>query len=83
MQSRQIRSLAHLSEMAPVSNITADHQSVAEAVEHRQKLFDLYILDFKLEDGCGLDIAERVRSKGSEAPFILAPKRQAWTLPHR
>ena|ERR1700730_17577095 len=47
-------------------------QSVAEAVGAiEQKLFDLYILDFKLEDGCGLDIAERVRSKGSEAPIIL------------
>src|SRR6202162_695375 len=47
-------------------------QSVAEAVEAiNQKPFDLYILDFNLEDGCGLDIAERIRSKGSEAPIFL------------
>jgi two-component system, NtrC family, response regulator HydG len=33
--------------------------------------FDLYVLDYKLRDGCGLDIADRVRSKGSQAPIIL------------
>ena len=28
-------------------------------------------MDFKLPDGTGLDIAEQVRSKGSDAPIIL------------
>jgi DNA-binding NtrC family response regulator len=47
-------------------------QSVADAVGAiDQKLFDAYVLDYKLADGTGLDVAERVRSKGSEAPVIL------------
>lgn len=46
--------------------------SVADAVAAIEgKLFDLYVVDYKLEDGCGLDVAERIRSKGSEAPIIL------------
>ena len=28
-------------------------------------------MDYKLPDGTGLDVAERIRSKGSEAPIIL------------
>jgi FixJ family two-component response regulator len=36
-----------------------------------RKRFDLYVLDDKLPDGSGLDVAERIRSKGSEAPIIL------------
>ena len=28
-------------------------------------------MDDKLPDGSGLDVAERIRSKGSEAPIIL------------
>src|SRR3984893_15953438 len=46
--------------------------SVADAVaaiEH--KFFDVYVLDYKLPDGTGLDVAERIRSKGSQAPIIL------------
>jgi two-component system, NtrC family, response regulator HydG len=47
-------------------------QSVADAVlAIEQKLFDVYVLDYKLKDGTGLDVAERIRSKGSEAPIIL------------
>jgi DNA-binding NtrC family response regulator len=47
-------------------------QSVAEAVGAiEQKSFDVYVTDYKLTDGTGLDVAERVRSKGSEAPIIL------------
>jgi DNA-binding NtrC family response regulator len=46
--------------------------SVAEAIAFiEEKLFDLYVVDYKLGDGCGLDIAERIRSKGSEGPIIL------------
>ena len=36
-----------------------------------QKPFDAYVLDYKLPDGTGLDVAERIRSKGSQAPIIL------------
>ena len=36
-----------------------------------RKRFDAYVLDYKLPDGSGLDVAERIRSKGSEAPIIL------------
>jgi DNA-binding NtrC family response regulator len=47
-------------------------QSVADALEAiEQKSFDVYVLDYKLPDGSGLDVAERIRSKGSEAPLIL------------
>src|ERR1700733_15929431 len=46
--------------------------SVADAVAAiEEEPFDLYVLDYKLRDGCGLDIADRVRSKGSQAPIIL------------
>src|ERR1700760_1232268 len=47
-------------------------QSVVDAVAAiEQKRFDVYVMDFKLPDGTGLDIAEKVRSNGSEAPIIL------------
>src|ERR1700733_6079636 len=47
-------------------------QSVANALSAiEQKLFDVYVMDYKLPDGTGLDVAERIRSKGSEAPIIL------------
>jgi two-component system, NtrC family, response regulator HydG len=47
-------------------------QSVADAQEViEQKPFDVYVMDYKLPDGTGLDLAERIRSKGSEAPIIL------------
>jgi DNA-binding NtrC family response regulator len=46
--------------------------SVADAVAAiEQSLFDLYVVDFNLTDGTGLDVADRIRSKGSEAPIIL------------
>jgi DNA-binding NtrC family response regulator len=46
--------------------------SVADAVAAiEERLFDLYVVDYKLPDGCGLDVAERIRSKGSEAPILL------------
>ena len=46
--------------------------SVAEALATSEaNLFDLYVVDYKLRDGCGLDFVERIRSKGSEAPVIL------------
>jgi two-component system, NtrC family, response regulator HydG len=46
--------------------------SVADAVAAiEQKFFDVYVLDYKLPDGTGLDVAERIRSKGSQAPVIL------------
>src|SRR6202048_2795616 len=47
-------------------------QSVADAVAViEQKSFEVYIVDYKLKDGTGLDVAERIRTKGSEAPIIL------------
>jgi two-component system, NtrC family, response regulator HydG len=47
-------------------------QSVADAgAAIELKRFDVYVMDFKLPDGTGLDIAEKVRAKGSEAPIIL------------
>src|SRR5260370_42480714 len=47
-------------------------QSVADALGAiEQKPFDIFVMDYKLPDGSGLDVAERIRSKGSEAPIIL------------
>ena len=47
-------------------------QSVADAYRAiEQKPFDAYVMDYKLPDGTGLDVAERIRSKGNEAPIIL------------
>jgi len=47
-------------------------QSVADALGAiGQRLFDVYVMDYKLPDGTGLDVAEQIRSKGSEAPIIL------------
>ena len=47
-------------------------QSVADALRViEKKAFDAYVMDYKLPDGSGLDVAERIRSKGSEAPIIL------------
>jgi two-component system response regulator HydG len=46
--------------------------SVAEALAViEENLFDLYVVDYKLRDGCGLDLVKKIRSKGSEAPVIL------------
>jgi DNA-binding NtrC family response regulator len=51
--------------------VRASH-SVADALAIiEEKLFDLYVLDYKLGGGCGLDIADRIRAKGSEAPILL------------
>jgi len=47
-------------------------QSVEEAVAAIEgKRFDAYVLDHRLPDGSGLDVAERLRAKGSAAPIIL------------
>lgn len=47
-------------------------QSVADALGAiEQKAFDAYVLDFKLPDGSGLDVAEGVRSKWGSSPIIL------------
>jgi two-component system response regulator HydG len=47
-------------------------QSVAEAVTAiEKKSFDAYVLDYRLRDGTGLDVAERLRSRGNAAPIIL------------
>jgi DNA-binding response OmpR family regulator len=47
-------------------------QSVADAFRAiEQKPFDAYVLDNMLPYGPGLDVAERIRSKGNEAPIIL------------
>jgi two-component system response regulator HydG len=47
-------------------------QCVADALGViERKPFDVYVMDCKLPDGSGLDVAERVRSKSSTAPIIL------------
>jgi DNA-binding NtrC family response regulator len=46
--------------------------SVADAADAMEEnLFDVYVVDYHLTDGSGLDVAELIRSKGNEAPIIL------------
>ena len=45
-------------------------QSVFDALGAiEQKPFDAYVMDYKLPDGSGLDVAERICSKGSESSY--------------
>jgi DNA-binding NtrC family response regulator len=47
-------------------------QSVGDALRAiEQKAFDAYVIDFKLPDGSGLDVAEKIRSKWGASPIIL------------
>jgi CheY-like chemotaxis protein len=47
-------------------------QSLADALGAIEpKPFDVYVMDYKLPDGSGLDVAERIRPKSSAAPIIL------------
>jgi DNA-binding NtrC family response regulator len=47
-------------------------QTVADALRTiEEKAFDAYVIDFKLPDGSGLDVAERIRSKWGATPIIL------------
>src|ERR1700676_4130886 len=47
-------------------------QSVADALGAiEKKAFDAYVIDFKLPDGSGLDVAQGIRSKWGATPIIL------------
>ena len=47
-------------------------QSVADALGSiEQKPFDAYVIDYKLLDGSGLDVAASIRSKRNAAPIIF------------
>jgi DNA-binding NtrC family response regulator len=47
-------------------------QSVISAAETlAERSFDAYLLDYRLADGTGLQVAEKVRQQGSNAPIIL------------
>jgi DNA-binding NtrC family response regulator len=47
-------------------------QSVVSAAETlAERSFDAYLLDYRLVDGTGLQVAEKVRQQGSTAPIIL------------
>ena len=47
-------------------------QSVADALQAiEQESFDVYVIDYKLPDGSGFDVAERIRSKWGPAPIIF------------
>jgi two-component system response regulator HydG len=46
--------------------------SIADALGAiEQKPFDVYLIDYKLSDGSGLDVAERILSKWGPAPIII------------
>jgi DNA-binding NtrC family response regulator len=58
--------------LADEQYIVETAQSVADALRSiEQRPFDIYVMDYKLQDGGGIDVAKRIRSKGSEAPIIL------------
>ena len=47
-------------------------QSVRDALGAiKENSFDVYVMDYRLQDGSGLDVAERIRAKGDAAPIIL------------
>jgi two-component system response regulator HydG len=47
-------------------------QSVADALGAiEQKPFNVYVIDYKLPDGSGFDVAERILSKWGPAPIII------------
>jgi DNA-binding response OmpR family regulator len=47
-------------------------QSAADAVNAiEENTFDAYVLDYRLSDGDGLEVAERLRPKGSSALIIF------------
>ena len=47
-------------------------QSVADALGAiEQEHFDVYVLDYRLPDGSGFDVAERIRSTWGATPIIL------------
>lgn len=47
-------------------------QSVGKAAETlAETSFDAYLLDYRLQDGTGLQLAEKVRQQGITAPIIL------------
>src|SRR6202048_94152 len=47
-------------------------QSVADALGViEQKPFNVYVIDYKLPDGSGFDVAERILSKWGPAPIII------------
>jgi|SRR5580704_3753674 two-component system response regulator HydG len=46
--------------------------SVADALKViEQESFDVYLLDYKLPDGSGLDVAARIREKWGSVPIVL------------
>lgn len=52
-------------------NVLTIH-SVAEAIgAMAEQQFDLYITDYTLPDGSGLDLAEEIRSKSKTVPIII------------
>jgi two-component system, NtrC family, response regulator HydG len=51
--------------------VEASH-SVADALGAvANRSFDVYVLDYKLQDGSGFDVAERIRSKWGAVPIVL------------
>jgi DNA-binding NtrC family response regulator len=58
--------------LSPANYEVQFSQTIAGAVQAiDKKTFDLYLLDYKLPDGSGLDIAESIRAKGLSTPIIM------------
>jgi two-component system, NtrC family, response regulator HydG len=60
------RMLSHESYEVRASSSVSDALKVIE-----QESFDVYLLDYKLRDGSGLEVAGRIREKWGSVPIIL------------
>ena len=52
-------------------DVYISHSVSAAAETLAENSFDAYLLDYLLSDGTGLQVAKKVRQKGSTAPIIL------------
>jgi DNA-binding NtrC family response regulator len=52
-------------------DVYTSHSVVSAAEALTERSFDAYLLDYRLADGTGLQVAEKVRQQGSNAPIIL------------
>jgi DNA-binding NtrC family response regulator len=58
--------------LAPGAYEVRTTQTIDDALAAiKEKAFDAYILDYRLRDGSGLDVAERLRAMGSTAPILM------------
>jgi len=67
---QSVRSFVECFPMSSARSRQANLLPMLSALSNK-KLFGAYVIDFKLPDGSGLDVAERIRSKWGATPIIL------------